>query len=150
LCKIGVGLGLILGLFARFERQRLAKLNRDTTQEAAYLIDPADISGTGEICHVKGVILAVARHTKASSYLLAKIGTGIVGPAGERSTSAGKVDHLALGEFSVEVLGEPDRPMVSQSVLCSSLDLIVHICKSTNSKSDFKVLAKKLLPQRGS
>lgn len=95
------------------------------------------MSGAGEIGHVKRVILAVAGHAKASGYLLAEIGTGVVCPAGKRSTSAGKVDHLALGELSVEVLGEPDRPVVSQSLFCSSVDVIVHIFKSTNSETDF-------------
>jgi hypothetical protein len=95
------------------------------------------VSLPGEIGHVKGVILAVAGHAKASGYLLAEIGTGVVGPAGKRSTSAGNVNHLALGEFAFEVLGKPDRPLVSQSLFYSSVDVIVHICKSTNCRIDF-------------
>lgn len=135
--KITIRLGFIFSLFARFERQRPAKLNRNAAQEVVYLIDPADVSGTGEIGHVKRVVLAVAGHAKASGYLLAEIGTGVVCPAGKRSTSAGKVDHLALGELSVEVLGEPDRPVVSQSLFCSSVDVIVHTCKSADSQTHF-------------
>jgi hypothetical protein len=132
LCKITIRLGFIFSLFARFEGQRLTKLNRDTTQKAAYVIDPADVSLPGKIGHVKRVILAVVGHAEASGYLLAEMGTGVVGSAGKRSTFAGEVDHLALGELAVEVFGKPYRPVVTQSVFCSSVNVIVHICKSTN------------------
>jgi hypothetical protein len=49
LYKIAIGLGLIFGLFARLERQRLAKLNSDAAQKVVYLVDPADVSGTSKI-----------------------------------------------------------------------------------------------------
>jgi len=132
-------------LFARFEGQRLAKLNSDTTQKVVYLVNPADVSLPGEIGHVKRVILAVVRHAESGGYLLAEMGTSVVGSAGKRSTFAGEVDHLALSEFAVEVFGKPDRPVVTQSLFCSSVNVIVHIRKSTNSERHFTKYRPKIV-----
>lgn len=118
------GIGLVFVLFAGFERQRLAKLNCDTANKAIYVIDAADVGRAGEVGHVKRLLLAVPGDAKAGGYLLAQIGTGVVKTAGERSASAGNVDHLALGQLSVKILCKPDGPMITQSLLCSSVTVV--------------------------
>jgi hypothetical protein len=58
--------------------------------------------------------------------VLAGIRTVVVGAAGERRPRAGNIDHLALGKCVVEILSEPYGPMVTESLLCSSLSKLFH------------------------
>jgi hypothetical protein len=113
-------------LLARLKGQRLDELNRDTAQIVIYVVNPADVSGAAEIGHVKRVVLAVAWDAEAGGYVLAERGTRVIGPAGERSASAGNIYHLALRQLALEVLRKPDGPMITQSLLCSAVGVVVH------------------------
>jgi hypothetical protein len=115
-----------VGLLAWFERQRFGELNRNSADEPVHLVDPADMTAASEICHVEGVVLAESRHAETRGYVLAGVRTIIVGVAGKRRAIAGDINHLALGKCFVKVVGEPDRPTITQSLLFSSLSIFVH------------------------
>jgi len=141
-------------LFAGSERQRFSELNRHTAQELVYIIDSADVSAASEIRHIEAIIWAQTRNAETGGYMKAGTRTTIVRIAGKRRTPAGDVNHLPLGKCFVKILGEPDRPLITQSLFSPSLSVYVHykcsknllffiICKSTDSRADLTAYRQK-------
>jgi hypothetical protein len=107
------------------------------------------MAAADETGHVEGVVACQTRHAETGGYVLAGIRTVVVSAAGERRPRAGNIDHLALGKCVVEILSEPYGPMVTESLLCSSLSILFHyeyllknasvsiVGKSTGFEADF-------------
>ena len=121
-----LGIGVTVGLFTGFERQWFGKLDCNTTHKLVYIIDPTDVPRAGETCHIERLCRAETGNAEASGYLLAGIRTVFIGSAGKRRPTAGNVNHLTLGKHFAEILGEPDWPMITQSLLFSSLCSLLH------------------------
>ncbi len=124
--KSGACVGIGIGLFAGLERQRFCELDRDATEKVIYIIDPADRTFAGETCHIERFIAPEARNAKAGGQLLAGIWAALVGAAAKGRTGTADVNHLALRKRLIEVLGEPDGPMITQSFFFSSLKICFH------------------------
>ncbi len=122
-------LGFAVGLFAGPEGQRFGELNRNAAKEPAHVIHPTDTTGAGEACHIEAVCWSKPGDTETRRYFLTLIRAVFVSMAGKGRSSAADIDHLSLRKCFVEVLGEPDWPVVTQSLLLSALDSSVH-CKS--------------------
>ena len=84
------------------------------------------MTAASKICHIEAVIRAEAWYTEAGGYMLTGTGTIIVGVAGKRRRLAGNINHLTLPQRFIKVLCEPDGPMITQSLLSSSLAIFVH------------------------
>ncbi len=130
--KSGTRVGIGLGLFAGFERQRFCELNRDTADKVIDIIDPADRACAGETCHIERFIGPEARNAKASGQTLAGIWAVLVGAAAKSCPCTADVNHLSLEKHFVKVLGEPDGPIITQSLFLSSLKIRFH-CKGSKS-----------------
>jgi len=107
-----INLGFVVFLFAGLERQGFGELNGNTTQEGIDVVNPTNMTRTCETCHIEGFIRTIAGYTKTSGYMLAGIRTIAVGIACKTSGPAGNINHLALSEHVVKVLGKPDRPTI--------------------------------------
>jgi hypothetical protein len=71
-------------------------LNGYTPQETVYVVDPADVTGSREVCHVEGLVGAVTGNTETSGNVLTGVWAALLRIAGERRTCAGNVYHLPL------------------------------------------------------
>lgn len=109
------------GLLTRFERQWLGELERDVAREAVQIINPADAAGPLETYPLRGPARIKAGYTEPSSYLLARAQIGLVAVTGERHTTAGDVDHLALRRSFIKVFRKPYWTVMTQPLLASSL-----------------------------
>ena len=65
-----LGLDLIIGLFAGLEGQWFGELNRDSAQEAIYALNSANVTRSGEIRHIEGLLGTVMGNTETSSNVL--------------------------------------------------------------------------------
>jgi len=123
---VGFATSLLTGL----ERQRFRELDCDAAKETVYLVDPADVAVANEACHIEGIARPEAWDAETGGYVLARVGTTIVGMTGKCRSSTGNVNHLSLRDSVAKVLCEPDGPMITQPALFSSLSGFVHIYSS--------------------
>ena len=100
-------------LLAGFEGQGGKKLHRDTADTVGELVNAADGTASDKVAHIETVIRLIIRNTEAGGDVLAWIGAAPVVETGKGRPCAADVDHLTLGEDTVKILGEPDRPVVS-------------------------------------
>jgi hypothetical protein len=130
LCQSRLGcyfcFGFVAGLLARFEWKRFAELNSHPAYIAVYMIHPTNMAPTCEICHVERIVRTISRHTETCGNMLPRIRTTIMCITGKRCPFAANIDHLSLGRGMVDILSEPDWPIITQSLLCSSITVFVH------------------------
>jgi len=98
---VGFATSLLTGL----ERQRFRELDCDAAKETVYLVDPADVAVANEACHIEGIARPEAWDAETGGYVLARVGTTIVGMTGKCRTFTANIDHLALRKRMVEVFG---------------------------------------------
>jgi hypothetical protein len=113
-------------LFARFEWQRLGKLHSYPSYIAVNFIDSADFARAGEAGQAEGAVRLELRHAETRGHALTGVRTTLVVTAGKRRALAGYVNHLTLKESLVEILREPDGPMITKSAFFSSLGVFFH------------------------
>jgi hypothetical protein len=145
-------------LFARPEWQRLGKLYRHFPEKPVDLIDSADPAAAGKTGHIEAVCIAETGDAEPCCYCSAWIRTFLVRVTGKGGAMAGNINHLTLRKHIIEILGEPDGPLISKSLLCSSLCIRIHFkfpknlyfCLQIDNSADllYKGLPKKpcLLP----
>jgi hypothetical protein len=106
------GIGFVGDLLTRLEGQGLGKLNGNASDEIVYVLDPANPAGSGKVCHIERIAIGKSGDTETGRHFLARIRTTFVRPAGKSRPPTGNVDQLTLRKYSVEILGEPDGPLI--------------------------------------
>jgi hypothetical protein len=92
------------------------------------------MSRADETLHIKGFIRTQVRDTKTGRYMLPKARTVLIGVARKRRRPAGNVNHLTLVKCFVKILGEPDGPLITQSLFSSSVGIIIIVhCKHSKT-----------------
>ena len=123
-----LGFGFAIGLLAGLKGQRFGKLNGDPAYKAVDVLNPADIAPPREVGHIERIIGTISRHAETGGNMLPRLGTAILCITGKRRPLAANINHLSLRESMVDILGEPDGPIITQSLFCSSIGVFVH-CK---------------------
>jgi hypothetical protein len=117
-------------LLAGLEGQGLGELDGYSPQKGVYVLDSADVGRAGEVGHVERAVGAVTGDAEPSGYVLARMRAGLVGVTGEGGAPAGQIHHLSLREGFVEILSEPNRPIISQPLFRPALGMLVHFLTS--------------------